>query len=363
MNQSAQGLPNSILNELKIHARRPEGTFAFTYTSDALIDPAVKGGVILEIVAGAHIFRLDRTDDLYLRFVHASPGTGTRIAKLNLIEANAAKKNSITFTWAPNEIQLFLGPEIAGGTLSTAVGVPAPFQLQVATDGSIFQIGDEGAQVMGTTVYVGGKEILSPSAEKTWKDTLQAVSMFLAGCEEKDYMFRSIATNLTLGMLVTGFETYCQKRFLELEAEGITPNVDALVTAFYPKRDRDADILNVLKQDAADNGKTVATEIIGRGVINFQNYDSAKRAFNKAYGLRFGDLDIPSELLDSVQRSIKYRHRIVHVSPLIGILNQPNVPPEEPVFPTIELARKVASEFDEFISGLHKKSLTLRRAD
>jgi len=363
MNKSAQVLPESILHELKNHARRPEGTFAFTYTSDALIDPAEKNGVILELVAGAHIFRLDRTDDLYLRFVHASPGTGTRIAELNLVEANAARKNRIFFTWTPNEINLSVGPIISGGKLSTAVGVPASFQLQVAADGSVFQIGDEGVQVMGTTVFVGGQKILSPTAEQTWKDTLQAVSMFLAGCEAKDSLFRSIASNLTLVMLVTGFETYCQKRFLELESEGITPNVDALVAAFYPKRDRDADILNILIQDAVDNGRTVATEINDRGMINFQNYDSTKRAFNKAYGLRFGDLDIPSELLDSVQRSIQYRHRIIHVSPLISFLNQPNVPPEEPVFPTIELARKVASEFDELIISLHKKSLTLRRVD
>ncbi len=187
--------------------------------------------------------------------------------------------------------------------------------------------------------------------------------MFLAGCEEKDYAFRSIATNLTFVMLITGFETYCQKRFLELEKEGIAPNIEALVMTIYPKRDRDADILKVLKQDAADNHQTVAAEIVSRGAINFQNYDSAKRAFNKTYGLRFGDIGLPSEILDSIQHFIRYRHRIIHVSPLIGILNQPDVPPEEPVFPTVELARKAAGEFDAFVSAVHNQSLTLRRVE
>lgn len=357
------GLPESVLRELKNLARRPEGTFEFTYTSESLFDPNVKGGVVFEFVAGAHVFRLDRTSDLQLRFIHASPGTGTRIASLNLKETTAATKNYVALVWSTREIRLHMGPENAEGKLSTANGAPAPFQLQVAADGSVFQIGDQGVQVMGATVYVDGQPLLTPTANQTWNDTLQAVSMFLVGCEEKDYAFRSIATNLTLGMLVTGFETYCQKRFLELEREGIAPNIEALVMTIYPKRDRDAGILNVLKQNAADTRQTVAAEIVSRGAINFQNYDSAKRAFNKAYGLRFGDIGLPSETLDSIQRFIRYRHRIVHVSPLIGILNQPNVPPEEPVFPTVELARKAAGAFNAFVSALHNQSLTLRRVN
>jgi hypothetical protein len=356
-------LPQNVLDQLKELARQPEGTFEFTYTSKDLFDPSVKGGVILDLVAGAHVFRLVRGDSLELSFIHASPGTGTRIATLNLKEATPAERNRVALTWSTRETALYIAPRDGGGNLSTAKGTPAPFQLQVGTDGSVFQIGSSGVHVMGARMYVGGKQVLSPTAIQAWRETLEAISIFTNGSKERDYAFQSIATNLSLVMLVTGFEAYGQKRFLELEKEGISPNVEALVSAFYPKRDREAGVLDVLRQDAIDNKRSVLEEILERGTINFQNYDSAKTAFNKGFGVKFGELGIASDKLDAIQRFIRYRHRIVHVSPLLGILNQTDVPPVEPVFPKLELAREAAEEIGRLIDALHEQTLKLRGVD
>jgi hypothetical protein len=97
--------------------------------------------------------------------------------------------------------------------------------------------------------------------------------------------------------------------------------------------------------------------------VNFQNYEKCKRAYNKAYGLKFGEIHIASKDLEFLQRLIKYRHRIVHISPLLGMLNQPEVPPEEPVFSNKKLGNDALKCFDTFITKLHDATLRLRRLD
>jgi len=98
-------------------------------------------------------------------------------------------------------------------------------------------------------------------------------------------------------------------------------------------------------------------------VFNFQNYQKCKLAYNKAYQIRFGDLGLQSSTLEKINKFIIYRHRIIHVSALLGMLNQAEVPPEEPVFPKKELASEAIREFDNFIERLHEATLKLRRKD
>jgi len=45
------------------------------------------------------------------------------------------------------------------------------------------------------------------------------------------------------------------------------------------------------------------------------------------------------------------------------MLNQPEVPPDEPVFPKKELGADAIKEFDDFIGKLHDATLKLRRKD
>ena len=100
-----------------------------------------------------------------------------------------------------------------------------------------------------------------------------------------------------------------------------------------------------------------------RNIINFQNFQKCKIAYNKAYEIKFGDLGIKTSTLEKIQKFILYRHRIIHVSALLGILNQPEVPPDEPVFPKNELRVDAIREFNDFIGKLHDATLELRRKD
>ena len=161
-------------------------------------------------------------------------------------------------------------------------------------------------------------------------------------------------------MLVTGFEAYSKKRFLELEQEGIAPKNDAIIKDFYPKKEREAGIQQLLEEEASEAGVSLLQHIVSRNTINFQNYDNCKRAFNKGYGIKFGELGATNETLGSIQSYIRYRHKIVHTSPVIGFLNQEHVPPQEPVFSNKQTASHAAGCFSVFIDLLHNKTLSLR---
>jgi hypothetical protein len=337
-----------------------EGTFVFKYRSSDLLDKSKNGGIIFDLPSGQHVFRLERDNNFHLNFYHSTPGTGTRIASIALDQVVRAEEVQIFLTWSPAEINLHLGPMIEGGQLISATGILANFQLRVGRDGNIYRVGDDGVQVIGISVFQGNQPVLRPTAIEAWKNTLQAIEILGAGESKDGFIYEVVVTNLSIAILATGFETYAKTRFLELEGEGIQPNVEAIINAFYSQRDRLAGVIGTLDEEAKSLNITSIDLIVSKRVIDFQNYEKCKLAYNKAYGVKFGELGLTSQTFEQLQRFLKYRHRIIHISPLEAMLNQAQVPPEEPVFSkkeTLDTARKC---FEEFIGKLHSTTLQLR---
>jgi len=358
-----RNIPPNIVEQIREAIRRPEGTVSFEYSSDVLFDPKVSGGILFEIASGAHLFRVERDDELRLSFYHASPGTNTRVATIDLKSVVSSSKVFMAFSWTPAEINFHVGPRIANGQLVSAKGIPSPRQFRVGKDGSIFQVGDTGVEVMGVSVYQNGESILQPTALDAWKSTVKSIGLLLGGSSDEGYIFDVVVTNLTLSVLVTGFEAYCKTRFLEIEQEGIKPNIDALVSRFFSKKERDVGEPDFIASEAEANHTSFLQKIVEKRRIDFQNFGDCKRAYNKAYGIKFGEIGVPSNNLQLLQSIIQYRHRIVHVSSLLGMLNQPEVPPEEPVFSNREFGNDALKCFDTFIAKLHDTTLHLRRLD
>lgn len=358
------GVSPEVAEQIRVAMRRPVGTFGFFYLSDALFDPAIGHGVLLEIVTGAILFKLERDADLRLHFVHSSPGTGTRVASVSLEPLKGSNAVLIALVWSPQETRL----NVVGGNNPRqsllGVGVPSQRQFRVGHDGAVYQIGDEGVDVMGATVFRGGHLVLEPTALETWNSKVKAIEIIMTGSSPAGYLFEVVSTNLAIAMLVTGFETYCKRRFLELEDEGVPADFDGLVSKFLSKAERERGEQLAIVQDASLDGVSPARKLVGQNRINFQNYERCKAAFNKGYGIRFGkDIGVPNTLLRELQRLIGFRHRIVHVSPLLGMLNQERVPAEEPVFPNRQYGEKALKTFDDFIQGLHAATLRLRPRD
>ncbi len=348
---------------MKEYPAGPTGTIQYTQDSKELFDKALPSKVFLRVSSGRHMFWLERDEEFNVNYYYSSPGTGTRVASIDLNTIMQLNDIFIIFKWSPDEISLKIGPSFKNHKLITSKGKPSPLQFQVGEDGLIYRIGEEKDGITRTTksFYLNGKYILQPTALDAWQDTIKAIDVLATGKSNKGYEYEMVVANLTLSILVTGFEAYLKKRFLELEKEGIVPDINAINKSFYTSPERDTDMPVVDRDNAIKKDITVLQYIVlDKRKINFQDFKICNRAYSKAYSIKFSELGLLNEMLEDLKRFIQYRHKIIHVSPSIYILNQEKVPPEELVSPSFELAKKAENCFVEFIDKLHQATLKLR---
>lgn len=341
---------------------RPEGSLTFEYSSAEAFKKDQKPGLLLQIPSGGHLFRLERVEGRRLLFFHSSPGTGTRVATIDLADLPDFEKAFLAFTWSPQEACFYCGPRIPGAALLSARAEQSPRQLRVGADGNVYQIGDEGMEVMGVRVRQAGKAVLAPTAIEAWRETLKAIEVLGTGKSDQGFIFETALAAVTLSVLVTGLEAYAKARFIELETEGLAANWRITFEEFCSRAEREVNRMTEFAREANERGSSPLLALVDAGRINFQNYDHLKRAFRAAYGIKFGEIGVSSQVLTALQKFIRYRHRTVHVSPLLGMLNGDEVPPEEPVFANRALTEQAVKCFGEVVAALHQASLQLRPA-
>ncbi|MDP3991785.1 MAG: hypothetical protein Q8P66_02745 [Candidatus Colwellbacteria bacterium] len=328
-----KNLSPQILEQIREAIKRPKGTMSFEYvTENDLFDPIVPGGIIFHTPSGEHYFRLERTNNAEVQFYHFSPGTGTRVASIDLKHLTPSEKVFIVFSWSPKEIQLHIRPRVEGGELVSAIGVQSKVGFRVGKDGSIVQVGGPGVEVIGTRVNVGGKQIIKPTAIDAWNETKKAIEILLTGESKEGFIFETVRANLSIVMMVTGFEAYSKTRYQEIEGEGISPD-------------------NELVKEKLEKRKE-----------NFQDFDGyCKDIFKFGYGIKFSGL-VSSNEFDRLKQLFTFRSRIVHASPMISMVNEFEVPKEEPIFST-NIVNDALILFNYFINRLHEETLKLRRKD
>lgn len=353
-------ISKSLRDQLIEAMCRPVGSFVFDYTNNDLFNKKNSGGIIIDIPSKGHYFRLERDKEFCLNFYHSSPGTGTRLATIDLNNIKVSNTVFLCLTWSPENISLTVGPKIEGGQLIRSDGFPSPRDFSIGKDSQVYQIGDKGVNVMGFEVYEGGKKIIGSSAIQTWRENVQAISVLETGHSEEGFIFEVVITNLILSMLVTGFETYTKKRFLEIEKEGIDPDIDSLLFEFLTKGEREKNLIDTIKEEANQENISTLEYFVNKGKINFQNFKQCNYAFKKAYKIRFSEIGIEQRVLEEIQQFIKYRHKIIHVTPLTSIYNIEIIPKTEPIFAKKELSDKAILDFNTFVEKLHNTTLSLR---
>ena len=264
----------------------------------------------------------------------------------------------IRLVWSPSKIELQFKTGKQKEFLS-AVGVKSSTQFHVGRDGKVYEIGGEGVEVSSNWLYIGDQLVLVPTAIEFWDDSVRVVELLLSGESKEGYIYEVAVASLVLSTVVTGFEAYTKRRFIELESEGISANTNALIKRFLSKEEIKTGLDRDIKLESEKIEKPVSVYLAEKGRINFQNYDACKTAYGKAYGLYFGNIGLNSKILAPLQRYIRYRHRVVHVSPLIPFLDNPRES-KELVRPNRELALEVLTCFKSFIEHLHRATLELR---
>lgn len=345
--------------------RRPAGAYLFTYKSSWLFDPDAGGdGIIFQVPTGAHLFRVQRNEDLTLTFLHASPTTGTRTATVDLRRVPKAPEVSIGVRWNPEETTLSVAPVVPPDQprpeVHTSAGLASPRRIAVHESGMIEEL---GAGVMAARMYSGGLPIFAPSALDSWSDVREAIRVLLTG-SSPDTMYPMLVANQIISILNTGFESFAKTRFIELEREGWLGDFAELSQEFLPNQVRQQERAAIVAA-ARQTGRTPVWLFTEKRRIDFGDYDAARRAYKAAYGLRFGiDLGLANKDLKGLQRYIQYRHRIVHLSPIMGFLNPAEMAHgEEAVVSGLSEGLRAIELFERFIDAFHRATLRIRLPD
>lgn len=354
-------IPIEIIKKLKELMKRQEGTLQFNYHSKQLFDPGSGKGKLFEITSGQIYFLLEREPDLILNFYHSSPGTGTRVSSIDLKKIKSQDGVMIFLTWSPIEIGLSVGGLDKSGDLIISKGVKSKKQFIIAHDGSMIQVGDTNLEVKGFTVFKGNKPVLRPPAIEIWDEVKTSIEIIKDQMNIRDYRDEVVMFNSIIVMLVTGFESYTKRRFLEIENEGLKPNFENIIKKFVSKEERDRGIEDVLKEKATHDKLSLIAEFVQQNRINFQNFSDTKDAYNKGYDIKFGE-HIPDAInsMNIIRATIRYRHQIIHVSPMAGFIGQEFSPPL-PMTPTKDFIPNMIEAFDSFIKKLHEHTLMKKR--
>jgi hypothetical protein len=357
-------LPPDIKAQLVDGICRPVGSATFDYYSRSAFKKKSNCGVLEQIISKGHIFRIERTENNQICFIHSSPGTGTRLAEIGLDSLPDFEHAFLAFTWSPKEVTFYMQPRIDNSNMLMAKGIPCDYELRVGKNGDVYKVGSKGIDVMGLRITKGGKEVLSPTAIESWNNMLAGIDILLTGKSDQGFIYEVVVTCLIISILVTGMEAYMKKRFIEIESEGISPNEKKLLNSFSSRKERCFGLFREIRKESFDKNISLIEVFVLKRRINFQNYQNIKKAFKSTYGISFGKIFPNSYILEDIQQFIKCRHKIIHTSPIQhGILYFDKKQNNLPVFANKETRKKALQCFKVFIEVIHNATLCLQRID
>lgn len=359
-----ENVPQQVLEQIAAAMCRPVGTVAFEFTSKGAFKVDGEPGVLFEVPTGGHLFRIERQPDRALAFIHAAPATGTRQAVIRLYGLPDFEQAFLAFSWSPEEVKFHCGPRIPNTNMLSSVGERSQRRFRVTDHGEVVQMGGVGIETMGLHIYRSGKPILRPAAIEVWQETGVALAALWDSLPNDNQLREAVMSCMALTAVVTAWEVYARYRFLEIESEGVAPDVGSLLDEFTSEREKDSGVVEQIVAVATEQRLSVARVLVEqRRSIDFQSYERLKDAYRAGYGVKLGKIGILSSVLEDMQRYIRYRHRIIHVSHMQPILNLPDVPPEKPDFANREMVTRAYSTFDTAIAALHAATTALRPKD
>lgn len=349
------GIP---FEQLKNKINENEGTITFTITRlGNLFDRSLPSVTLFDLPLNNSHSILKREGFFDFNLYHLSEAHGLRRASLDGRRFEFSKGLRFFVVWSPAETRLHVGDTEKEVGLLTANGEKLP-QRVIRTGDKWFLLADEkGIDVRMMTVKSGEKVTVEPSAKEIFDFRILRTQTVIDGCKKGDFLFETTLVQMGIAMLVSGMETYLQKRFTELENEGWAPDFVALTSRLFSKK-----YLSQRRQEAEERASSQGISKIqallqtARSEMSFQEMKKAKRSYKVTYGL---DLDtlVPARLFDEVDRYVHYRHRIIHAAADLSMLNSDEVPPATPVFANKETLEKARDTFVEFVNTIHKATL------
>ncbi len=352
-------LPKHVVAEMCVDLFRPKGALGVTVPGRGIF-PLGDERLLLRLVAGRTLCVLEKYGEM-VRFTHAAPGEGTREATAILTGMKPVSELYFALSWSHAGISLAVGHPAESGYVLAEGALSTQRKLLVSDDGNIGEMA-VGSSIIVTNVRVinaEGKLVLKSAAIDTWRQVTKAVRLLLEHLKAGvvDHLLHVTLANQALSMLVTGYETYCEDRFVEMVEEGRLADFDRLVQKILGKSKHAQDIATQTAQSAERTGVSPIRQLIEDNNVNFQNYEISKKAYAACYGIRFGAMVVSTVALSDMQRYIRYRHRVIHVSPTLQIYNEEDMPGKSPIFASYEVSTDALSTFESVIGALHEQTL------
>jgi hypothetical protein len=334
------------------------GTLQFTLVNTDVRDLAEDNRYFFEVQLGGSKLVLFRDKDLNIRFIHSRPDSDIRIATVGLAGLRASERLSIILTWSKD-----------GDSLSVS-DVFSPNYIYAAqqTKGAIVPREESSSSVHGKLWSTGSyrkslADVELSDAKGLWDWQLTSVYNLIDGlsacwsvdeCKWRNALFKSTLAMQCIVILVTGFEAYTRSRFAEIEKEGKNPNIDALLKRFDPHGDSKKEREEYINETGGSILSSILEIRNGKGLINFQNFEQCKDAYNKCYGIKFGELWNVGLTLSRIQNYIKYRHACIHNKgiPTIGYDTK-----GYHILVDIPQVEEAASDFSYFVETLQVETL------
>jgi len=338
-----------------------EGSLRFILVRNNLLDLPNHILSIFNVQVGKSPFALIRDEDLNLVFIHRFSESKIREASINLGGLRVDQQVYIDLEWSVEQTHLYIADLLDPNNLKHSKASE--------TTGRMFSEPGTTIPVTGRLISVGFSKISIAKvdlseAKGLWNMQLVIVQNMIEGlksckeqmCAVRNSLFELAVVKQCIVMLVKAFEVYSRARFREMEKEGKSPDIDALRLKFA-KSDYRKRKLNEHITATGDNIFASLFEIptrSGRGFISFLNYRDCKAAYNKGYGIKFGELAGIGRILDSVQKYIELRNRIIHSeSEQVIVRSQLSYAN----FPDIAFVEQAVYEFSYFVDALHAATL------
>lgn len=324
-----------------------EGTVSFYISHEQLFDGDSTFNIISQR-AGEQVFLLRVTEEKELHFYHYTPSFSTRRATLDLKKLSLSDMYFICFIWSPNSIILNVGdyPKYSQGQLYTEEG-KRTYSILRAYEDHLFFFPETSTDIFAGFRFVDNSKVgLESSAIDGFLElrhtALKILNHIIQFDSTIEYDTRIILLNQVLVMLVSSFEVYCKKRIKELELENGAPNIKLYLSQLKRK----------IKEDQLDI--VCINQVNKYCKPNYQNIDDVKLMFLSLYEINIEELFGLD--LESFKVLIKYRHRIIHASPSISILNELEASQENKMI-TTELVDTYIKFLDKYINKLHLKTI------
>lgn len=170
--------------------------------------------------------------------------------------------------------------------------------------------------------------------------------------ESSNFLAESSIIQQIIVMLITGLETYLEKRYIELcvDAEVSREDIAGALSSVHGKF-TPQDLIQMASSEDCE-----IQELVRRSDFNLQDITTAHNLYYETFGFNLQNHLNETGNRGAIERNIQFRHKIIHEAVDVSILNVDRFPSQDPIFSNTDYGEEVIAVFAEVIDELHDET-------